>query len=481
MLHEHIEKQILEHFPFAPTEDQERLIAMLGRFIADPGSSLFILNGYAGTGKTTVIASLVNTLSALRARPVLLAPTGRAAKVMGGYADRKAYTIHKKIYRQKGALIDRFELDINRHRNAFFIIDEASMLSNGSSYENSIFGSGRLLDDLFTYVSSGAGCKVIIVGDNAQLPPVGSTLSPALDKFYMAGFADVTFCSMDQVVRQEQESGILFNATLLRRIIESGIPEIPRFRLGFPDFERIGGGDFLELLEDAYRKYGERNTLVICRSNKQANRFNQGIRGRVLYREEELENGDMVMIVKNNYFYAVQEEPEEAAAEQQGEKEEDFIANGDVAVIKRIKRYEELYGFRFADVTLAFPDNDDAEIDCKVILDTLDSTSPSLSYEENQKLFAGVEEDYAHITVKKKRYAEMKQNPYLNALQIKFAYAVTCHKAQGGQWDAVFVDNMLWGTEEISTDLLRWLYTAVTRAREKVYMLNFRDDFFEEA
>lgn len=472
MLSKFIEKKIAGNFGFVTTEDQQALISVLGEFIAgDDNSNILIINGYAGTGKTSVIAALATTLKELDRSCFLLAPTGRAAKVMSYYASTEAQTIHKKIYRQKSATIESFVLDFNKSHNAFFIIDEASMIS-ASSYENNIFGSGNLLQDLIQYVASGDNGKIILVGDKAQLPPIGSVLSPALELNELEGIAPTRFVEVRQVVRQELNSGILHNATICRLLIERGEGGIPRFNLDHPDFQRLSGTDFLETLENMYSTYGQSNCIVITRSNKQANRFNQAIRSRVMFQEEELDAADMLMVVKNNYHYSLAPDKEE-----QGDG--DFIANGDIAVIRRIKKYQELYGFRFIDASLRFPDADDTEIECKLLLNTLTSESPSLSYDDNKRLFAAVEGDYAHIKTKRERYKKMKQDPYINALQVKFAYAITCHKAQGGQWDAVFIDRMLWGEEEMTTELLRWLYTAITRARKRLFLLNFPDNFFE--
>ncbi len=470
MLSEHISSQIYSKFGFVPTIGQKKLIDALAGFITDDAPErIMMVNGYAGTGKTSVVAAMVRVLGDFNIPCVLLAPTGRAAKVMSQYAGVPAYTIHKRIYRQR-SLSDtnaRFDIDINKSKDAFFIVDEASMLSNYSSGESG-FGSGHLLDDLVRYVQSGRGCKLMVVGDSAQLPPIGTDESPALDPSYMGAYGEVTCCTLDEVVRQQQQSGILFNATLVRCMLENNIVDIPLFETGFPDIKVIGGGDFLDEFSDSYYRYGENETIVVTRSNKRAVSFNEGIRRHVLAQEEEIGPGDMVMVVKNNYHYVEQQKIEEVG----------FIANGDIAEIVRIRRYEELYGFRFADVLLRFPDYNDLELDCKVNLDTLSSTSPSLTSEQSKQLFFAIEEDYADITVKQKRYRQIVENPHYNALQIKFAYAVTCHKAQGGQWKCIFIDKMLFGDEQMTRDLMRWLYTAITRATEKVYFVNFDDRFF---
>ena len=477
MLSTHIESQIYNNFSYVPTNQQKKIIKSLALFVSgEDSASVFVLNGFAGTGKTTIIATLSKVLNALSVRTYLLAPTGRAAKVISNYANKPALTIHKKIYRQKSATDNSFVLSFNKDGNAIYIIDEASMISN-SSYENIVFGSGRVLDDIFDYVNSGRGGKIIFIGDTAQLPPIGTFISPALDVSNLENYANVSHCEMNEVVRQEVDSGILYNATIVRKLIEQGIEATPKFDLSFDDFQRIDGGEVLEIIEDNYGKFGTTNCLVIVRSNKQANRFNQGIRARVLYQEEMIESGDYLMVVKNNYFYDIN--PSETA-EEKSDQEEDFIANGDVAQVVRIRRYEEIHGFRFANVTLRLIYSDNYELDCKILLDTLESESPSLSQAQQQLLFNSVEADYKNITIKRDRYKAMKADPYLNALQVKFAYAVTCHKAQGGQWDSVIIDRMLWGDQVMSIDLLRWLYTAITRATKKLYLLNFDDSFFQE-
>lgn len=466
MLTQHIISQIYTNFSYTPTLDQKNLINSLAEFIYDSKSGeIMIINGYAGTGKTTVIAAIHKTLNQFKIPCFMLAPTGRAAKVMAGYAKASALTIHKKIYKQKSALVDSFQLDKNLTKNGFFIIDEASMLSD-SSYDSSFFGSGNLLADLVKYVNSGENCKLILVGDKAQLPPVYFDESPALDRYTMEQYGSVTYCELKNIIRQKEGSGILHNATLLREMINNNITDIPKFDTSFKDVKAINGTEFIDELESCYSKYGVDETIVITRSNKQANRFNGGVRGRVLFQEEELSSGDMVMIVKNNYFHT----PEDGGV--------GFLANGDLAKIKRLRRYEELFGFRFVNATITLPDYDNTELECKVILDTLDSDTPSLSSEASKRLFDEVEKDYSHIPRKADRYKAMREDEYFNALQIKFAYAVTCHKAQGGQWDAVFIDKMLFGDEQMSKDFQRWLYTAITRAKKRLYFINFDERFF---
>lgn len=473
MLNTTIATQIYAKLSFKTTPSQKKIIERLSEYISsDDFSRFFILNGYAGTGKTTVVAALVSALKSFGIKSVLLAPTGRAAKVLSRYCNEKAQTIHKRIYRQRtnAAYESTFSLDFNRESDTIFIVDEASMLSNGSSMGDSTFGSGSLLEDLIKYVRSGRRCRLILVGDNAQLPPVGADHSPALDPAELLPFGEVEYASMDDVVRQECNSGILFNATMVRCMLENGIYEIPHFDMSYPDFEAVEGGEFLEKLQECYDLYGRDETIVITRSNKRANRYNEGIRRNVLCAEEEIESNDMLMIVKNNYHFT--ERIEKCPM--------NFIANGDIARLKRLRRFEEFYGFRFANALLSFPDYDDTEIECKIMLDTISSESPSLTREESSRLFYEVEKDYLDIKSKIKRFQEIRENPHFNALQIKFSYAVTCHKAQGGQWKAVFVDRCLFGEETMSRDMMRWLYTALTRATDKLYLVNFDKRFFEE-
>lgn len=445
---------------------------MFSEYLSDPDfSRIFVLNGYAGTGKTTLIAAIVAALKGLGVRTVLLAPTGRAAKVLARYSGEKALTVHKRIYRERtnADYESKFSLDLNREQGALFIVDEASMLSDesGGGFR---FGSGSLLEDLVAYVRSGRGCRLMLVGDSAQLPPVGADCSPALDPPTLARFGETVYATLDEVVRQEAQSGILFNATLVRCMLERGITEVPRFDLGFPDIEALSGGDFLERLQDAYARYGRDEVIVITRSNKRANRYNQGIRRNILGAEEEIESGDMLMVVKNNYYYA--ERTEGCPMH--------FVANGDIARLRRLRRFEEFYGFRFANAVLEFPDYDDAELECKILLDTIASEAPSLTREESDRLFYEVEKDYLDLKSKLKRFKEIRENPHFNAIQVKFSYAVTCHKAQGGQWRAVFIDRFLFGDEPLTRDLLRWLYTALTRATEQLYLVNFDERFYAE-
>lgn len=472
MLSTHISHQIYAKLSFDATNNQKKIIEKLSDWLADDDfSSIFLLNGYAGTGKTTIIASLVAALRDMGIKPILLAPTGRAAKVLARYSGYEAHTIHKRIYRER-SITDyesKFSLDYNRERGAIFIVDEASMLSS-STTEGATFGSGNLLDDLVEYVRSGKQCRLMLVGDDAQLPPVGDDFSPALDPIELRQYGEVVYATMDEVVRQSHDSGILFNATMLRCMLENRIYEIPRFDMSYPDFRHVEGGELLEELQDCYDRYGRDETILITRSNKRANRYNEGIRRHTLSAEEEIESGDMLMIVKNNYFYA----------ERDKESPMSFVANGDVIRLRRIRRYEDFYGFRFVEASVQFPDYDDYEMEVKLLIDTIASESPSLTREQSHQLFIEVEKDYEDIKSKAKRYRAIRENPHFNAMQIKFAYAVTCHKSQGGQWKAVFVDRCLFGEEPMSKDLLRWLYTAITRATERLYLVNFDERFFDD-
>ena len=471
MLNTYIAGQIYAKISFDATVSQKKVVENLSEYLSSPDySSIFILNGYAGTGKTTLIAALVQVLRAMNIPCVLLAPTGRAAKVLAQYSGTEAHTIHKRIYRQRtnADYESKYSLDINREKGCVFIVDETSMLSD-STPDGQIFGSGSLLEDLITYVRSGRQCRLILVGDDAQLPPVGADRSPALDAAAMRSYGEVVYSSMTDVVRQDAASGILRNATALRQMLERGEVEVPHIDLNYPDIESIGGGEFLECLEDAYARYGRDETIVITRSNKRANRFNGGIRRYILSAEEQIESGDRLMVVKNNYYYTERMEKSPMS----------FIANGDIALLKRIRRFEDFYGFHFADAVLSFGDYGNTEIECKILLDTLSSESPSLTREQSRQLFDEVEKDYMDTASRLKRFRQIRENPHYNALQVKFAYAVTCHKAQGGQWRAVFVDRCLFGDEPMTRDMLRWLYTAVTRATEKLYLVNFDERFFE--
>lgn len=468
MINRYLTAQIKSNFPFTPTSEQEMAMDKLSEFLlSDDDRKVFLLCGYAGTGKTSLISALVRTMEQLERRTVLLAPTGRAAKVFSSYSGKSAHTIHKCIYRQKTIMDSAtFTLSENRAQNTLFIVDEASMISNDGS-------SGGLLDDLIEFVYSGRGCSMLLLGDTAQLPPVGEAESPALTGSYLRSmFLNVTSVELKQVMRQLDGSGILYNATMLRqRIEEDDTYDLPSITLkGFADICNVQGEELIEAIEGCYNKAGVDETIILCRSNKRANVYNEGIRRRILYREEELSRGDMLMIVKNNYYWR-----EHLGKEDKTLLEKlDFIANGDMAEIIRVHGTEEMYGFRFADVTLSLIDYEDCEIDVKIMLDTLTSESPSLTREENERLFNAVWEDYPEIRSKRKRMEEIRKNPYYNALQVKYGYAVTCHKAQGGEWKRVFIDQGYISEDMISPDYYRWLYTAFTRASEKLHLVNWK-------
>lgn len=446
-------------FPYSPTPCQERLLRAVSAFLSSDDGDILVVNGYAGTGKTTAMAAVVAGLASLEIPSVLLAPTGRAAKVLSQYAGHPASTIHKHIYRQKSLSaegVGAFTLTFNKARSTLFIVDEVSLigLSDG-------FGTGNLLEDLVAFVRAGTDCRLILMGDAAQLPPVGLDASPALSASFMNGFGGVSYVELTTVVRQAADSGILRNATGLREMLPYSFG--PLKLSVFPDVRRISGGELLEALSDAYGKYGEDEVMVLCRSNKRAGRYNAGIRSSVLYHEERLVRGERLMIVRNHYL--------------DGLEGTDYIANGDMAKLVWIKHFEERYGLHFADACLSFPDYGDQEVEMKVLLDVLESDAPSLGQEAAQALFTGVLADYADLPTKKKRYDAVRSDPFFNALQIKYAHAITCHKAQGGQWKCVFVDNPFW-QDELQEEDLKWLYTALTRAVEQVYLVNFRDSFF---
>lgn len=466
------EDLIRKVFPHTPTLQQMELFGLLHQFlISTDEDTCFVLKGYAGTGKTTVLAALVKLLRNYNYQSFLMAPTGRAAKVMSSYSGRKAFTIHKKIYRKKSAVTPdmNFSTADNLHENTLFIVDEASMISGESG------GHGNsLLHDLIEYVYNGRNCKLLLIGDTAQLPPVGSEQSIALEPKILKDFFHLRIFSYEltEVMRQEKNSGILENVTAMRNLIRKDEAEYPQIiTKGFKDIYRMTGEKLEEGLNYAYNKYGMENTLLICRSNKNANTYNQQVRARILYREEELTGGDFVMVVRNNYFWMKDQE----------ENSTDFIANGDIGQIKRVRNIREMYGFQFADVQLEFTDYADGlTLDCTVMLNTLYTETPSLPQAESQRFFEEVMKDYEHIASRQKKMEELKANPYFNALQIKFAYAVTCHKAQGGQWDAVFVDQGYLTEEMLNTDFLRWFYTACTRASKELFLINFSQNFYRD-
>ena len=463
--------QIKQNFFNKPTSGQELTMNLFVDFLlSSQPDTVFLLKGYAGTGKTSLVSALVRTLDGMKQKCILLAPTGRAAKVFALHSGHPAYTIHRRIYRQRtfSNEMDNFTMNVNLHQHTLFIVDEASMISN-LGLSGNVFGSGRLLDDLIQYVYGGQGCRLVLVGDTAQLPPVGEEESPALSADVLRGYGlEVVEQELTQVVRQESESGILYNATCLRRkMAEEFSGELPRIRVeGFPDVRVVLGSELIETLNTCYGREGMDETIVICRSNKRANLYNQGIRNTILYREDELNAGDILMVAKNNYFWGADV------------KELDFIANGDIAELIKISNYEERYGLHFAEAVLAFPDYGDVEITAKVILDTLTSESASLPAEQQSALYEGVFTDYSDISTKRKRNAAVREDPYYNALQIKYSTAITCHKSQGGQWKCVFIDNAFW-QDTLTVEDLKWLYTALTRATKKLYLVNFNKKFFD--
>ena len=490
MISDELGALIRGNFAHEPTKEQNLVVYKWEEFLLSRNpNTLFLLRGYAGTGKTSLVAALVKTLLQLKQPVMLLAPTGRAAKVFSSYADAPAYTIHKRIYRQKSIFdMDNFQTTINLHKHTLFIVDEASMISN-EGLSGSMFGTGRLLDDLMQFVYSCEGCRLILVGDTAQLPPVGEEESPALNRCVLEGYnVDVMEVLLTEVVRQEQESGILWNATHLRQLmLQEMYYEFPRLRTGFPDVCVMPGDELIEALEDSYHQCGTDQTIVVTRSNKRANIFNNGIRARILDYEEELSSNDLVMVAKNNYFWTsltprpLSGEGKSRKPSSSGEGLEGgfFIANGDVAVVRRFRNERELYGFRFADATLRFPDYDNLELDVTVLLDTLQSEAPALTRQQQEQLFNAVWEDYPEIRDKRERMKRLRQDPYYNALQIKYAYAVTCHKAQGGQWQHVYIDQGYITEDMLSPDYFRWLYTALTRATEKVFLVNWPKEQIE--
>ncbi len=461
MLSNFLADKIINRLPYVPNENQRQCIERLANFCtsAQP-HHLFLLKGYAGTGKTSLVGAFVNALEQMGQKCVLMAPTGRAAKVFHNYSGQKTFSIHKKIYRQKSATEFQFNLSENLHKNTFFVVDEASMISNRPG-DGLNFGSGYLLNDLIHYVYFGENCSLILLGDTAQLPPVMQTMSPALDRQVLESFGlEVEEFELTEVVRQEEASGILANATQLRHLQKQNLAVYqPKVDYSFPDVKKVTSVDLIEEIYNAYRESGIEDCIIITRSNKRAVLYNRGIRNQVFQKEDEFSNGDLLMITKNNYFWS------------KSYAELDFIANGDIVEIVRIHKHYELYDFRFADVTLRFLDYD-LEVEARILIDSLYTGSAAETETLNKKLYAAVAEDYADVPNKRNRVKQMMDNPFLNALQIKFAYAVTCHKAQGGQWKKVFVDAGHVADEQKTVEYLRWLYTAFTRAQEKLYIVN---------
>ena len=460
MIQDQLKYSILQTFGMAPTAEQEHALDVFAAFMLDrQEQSVMILRGCAGTGKTTLAGAIVRALTRLGQKLILLAPTGRAAKVFSLNAGHAAYTIHRRIYRQKSAGdLSAFSLNDNLNRDTLFIVDEASMIAN-EGFSESAFGSGCLLDDLMQFVYNGMNCRMMLIGDKAQLPPVGEEESPALTTSVLRGYGmSVYECDLNQVLRQSEDSGILWNATRIR----GGEMVLPQIRLkGFADIQVVTGDELIESLSSSYSRVGMDETIVVTRSNKRANIYNQGIRNTVLDREDELCRGDQLMIVKNNYYWT------------ENSKEISFLANGDVAVVQRVRHVHEQYGFRFAEVTMQFPDYDDYELTATVILDSLMTEAPALTREQQQHLYEAVLEDYAWVVNKTERIKKLRTDPYYNALQIKFAYAVTCHKAQGGQWAHVYLDQGYMTDDMLTPDYIHWLYTAFTRATEKLFLVNW--------
>ena len=460
---------------YQPAPGQEEALAVFSQFLADRNPhSIMVLRGSAGTGKTTVAAAMVSTLHRLGQKLTLMAPTGRAAKVFSLHSNLPACTIHRRIYREKNytGFGGTFNLNDNRYRNMLFVVDEASMIGSRAASGDITFGSASLLDDLIQYVYGGAGCRLLLIGDNAQLPPVGEAEAPALSTPVLEGYGlKVWEYSLAAVVRQSRLSGILYNAIQIRSLINE--PVLPRIKLWpFTDVQRVPGDEIIESLATSYSETGIDDTIVLTHSNKRAGVYNQGIRAMVLDREEALCTGDMVMMVKNNYFYAI-------PASQNGSGNGSFLANGDRARVLRARRFRSFYGFWFADVSLQFPDYDEAEVEATVILDTLTSEAPALSREQNEQLWQSVMDDYQDLSRKTDRLKAMKADRYYNALQIKFAYAVTCHKAQGGQWQNVYIDQGYLTDDMITPDYMHWLYTAFTRATRKVFLVNWPEKQIE--
>ena len=461
-------------FPFSPTIKQEAFFQKIAVFIMNTDNdAVFVLKGYAGTGKTSVISTIVNNLIEVNKRYVLLAPTGRAAKVISNYSNKPAFTIHKKIYfpkKSSGGGVS-FTMQQNKHKNTIFIVDEASMISDQSN-ESKMYENGSLLDDLISYVYSGSDCKMILLGDTAQLPPINLDISPALntDTLELNYNKKVDYIELDEVMRQEFNSGILYNATELREILKDSFITEFKFKLkGFKDIVRLTDGyDIQDAINQAYSNYSIEDTAFIVRSNKRANQYNEQIRAKILDKESDLSTGDFLMVVKNNYFWL--KEKDEAG----------FIANGDIIEVLEIHSFKELYGFKFAKVKIRMVDYPrQIPFETVLILDTIKSESPSLTYEQSNQLYEEVMKDYEHLTSKYAKFQKVKENEYFNALQVKFSYAITCHKSQGGQWNTVFIEQP-YLPEGIDRDYIRWLYTAMTRAKDKLYLIGFKNESFEE-
>ena len=489
MITDELTYRIHEALGLEPTAEQGLAIETFAQFMTDRHEeAVMVMRGSAGTGKTTLAAAIVKAMTALGQKLVLLAPTGRAAKVFSLYAGHAAFTIHRRIYRQK-SLEGRFELSFNNAQDTLFIVDEASMIANASSFNDTIFAGGQLMDDLIRFVYNDRNCRLLFIGDRAQLPPVGETDSPALRSDVLRSYGlHVHECDLSQVLRQSQESGILWNATRIRSLGGAGEPAgtvafqisttLPKIRVaGFADIHIVPGNELIETLANSYSHVGQDETIVVTRSNKRANIYNQGIRNQVLDCEDELCSGDQLMIVKNNYYWL---EEELRQATEKIDQPMSFLANGDRAIVRRVRRVHEQYGFHFAEVTMKFPDYDDYELTVMALLDTLTSEAPALTREQQETLYNKVFEDYADIPHKADRIKKVKTDRYYNAVQVKFAYAATCHKAQGGQWAHVYIDQGYMTDDMLNADYLHWLYTAFTRATEQLYLVNWPETQTDE-
>ena len=486
MVVDELKYKILQQFGFPPTQEQANALDVFARFLTDRNPQVvMILRGSAGTGKTSLSGAIVRTLQAIRQKVMLLAPTGRAAKVFSLNSGTPAYTIHRRIYREKSfsGVDGQFNLNDNLFTDTLFMVDEASMVANmGLGGMN--FGSGCLLDDLVHFVYQGRNDRLMLIGDKAQLPPVGEEESPALNAAMLQGYGLTVYeCDLNEVLRQSEQSGILYNATMIRQMItHDDITQLPKIRFtGFSDIRQMPGAELIEALADSYHHVGLDDTIVVTRSNKRANIFNQGIRNMVLDREEELSQGDILMIVKNNYYWMEEERKKMKKKDNQVPSNEipAFLANGDRAKVLKVRRRIDLYGFRFATLLLQFPDYGNYELEATVLLDTLTSEAPALTHEQQEQLFHQIEEDYQDVPLKADRMKAIRQDRFYNALQVKFAYAVTCHKAQGGQWAHVYVDQGYMTDDMLTPDYIHWLYTAFTRATEMLYLVNWPETQIE--
>ena len=486
MIVDELKYKILQQFGFPPTQEQANALDVFARFLTDRNPQVvMILRGSAGTGKTSLSGAIVRTLQSIRQKVMLLAPTGRAAKVFSLNSGTPAYTIHRRIYREKSfsGVDGQFNLNDNLFTDTLFMVDEASMVAN-MGLGGMSFGSGCLLDDLVHFVYQGRNDRLMLIGDKAQLPPVGEEESPALNAVMLQGYGLTVYeCDLNEVLRQSEQSGILYNATMIRQMItHDDITQLPKIRFtGFSDIKPMPGAELIEALADSYHHVGLDDTIVVTRSNKRANIFNQGIRNMVLDREEELSQGDILMIVKNNYYWMEEERKKMKEKDNQVPSNDipAFLANGDRAKVLKVRRRIDLYGFRFATLLLQFPDYGNYELEATVLLDTLTSEAPALTHEQQEQLFHQIEEDYQDVPLKADRMKAIRQDQFYNALQVKFAYAVTCHKAQGGQWAHVYVDQGYMTDDMLTPDYIHWLYTAFTRATEMLYLVNWPETQIE--